>query len=251
MIKAIIIDDESRARSLLQKMIAEYCSDIEIVAECEDLPGGVKMIRKLKPELVFLDIEMPGHSGLELLEFFDENDVDFSIIFTTAYNDYAVQAFKLSAVDYLLKPMEPEALENAVERFKKRSQKERNNYTALRENLKQPGNMQRIAVPDANSVKFFDLDTILYFKADSSYTEIIFTDNNKLIVSRTLKNIEDALGNNTDFFRCHKSYLINMKYLTDYVKSDGGYLVLKQKHTIPISKEKIQEFLDRSTVIKR
>ena len=250
MIKAIIIDDESRARSLLQKMLTEYCDGVEVIAECTDLPGGVKMIRKLKPDLVFLDIEMPGHSGLELLDFFDENEVDFSIIFTTAYNDYAVQAFKLSAVDYLLKPIEPEALENAVERFKKRSKKERNNYAGLRENLKHP-NQQRIAVPDANSVKFFELDTILYFKADSSYTEIFFVDNNKLIVSRTLKNIEDALGNNADFFRCHKSYLINMKYLTDYVKSDGGYLVLKQKHTIPISKEKIQEFLDRSTIIKR
>lgn len=250
MIKAIIIDDEARARSLLRKMIAEYCEDIEVIADCEDLPAGVKVIRKMKPDLVFLDIEMPGHSGLELLDFFDENEIDFSIIFTTAYNDYAIQAFKLSAVDYLLKPIEPEALENAVDRFKKRSQKERNAYAALRENLKQP-ELQRIAVPDANSVKFFDLDSILYFKADSSYTEIFFIDNNKLIVSRTLKNIEDALGNSKDFFRCHKSYLINMKYLTDYVKSDGGYLVLKQKHTIPISKEKIQEFLDKATIIKR
>lgn len=240
-----------RARTLLQKMLTEFCADTDVIAECEDLPVGVKMIRKLKPDLVFLDIEMPGHSGLELLDFFDENEVDFSIIFTTAYNEYAVQAFKLSAVDYLLKPIEPEALENAVERFRKRAERGKTNYSGLRDNLRKPGISQRIAVPDANSVKFFDLDSILYFKADSSYTEIIFTDNNKLVVSRTLKNIEDALGGHPDFFRCHKSYVINMKFLTDYVKSDGGYLVLKQKHSIPISKEKVQEFLDRSTIVKR
>src|SRR5947207_6775824 len=103
MIKAIIIDDEVRARSLLGKMLKEYCADIEVIADCEDLPNGVKAIRKHKPDLVFLDIEMPGHSGLELLDFFDENEIGFSIILVTAYNSYAIQEFKFSSVDYLLK----------------------------------------------------------------------------------------------------------------------------------------------------
>ena len=105
MIRAIIIDDETQARKLLSTLIAHYCSQIVIVEECADLPNGVKAIRKHKPDLIFLDLEMPGHSGLELLEFFDEKDIQFGIIFTTAYNEYAVKAFKLSEVDYLLKPI--------------------------------------------------------------------------------------------------------------------------------------------------
>jgi len=250
MIKAIIIDDEARARSLLGKMLKEYCGDIEVVADCEDLPNGVKAIRKHKPDLVFLDIEMPGHSGLELLDFFDENDINFSIIFITAYNSYAIQAFKLSAVDYLLKPVEPGDLENAVERFRKRSSKDKNNIVTLKENLKEDG-LDKIAVPDSNSIKFLKLDDILFFKADNTYTEIYFLDDNKLVISRTLKNIEDTLTGTAQFFRCHKSYIVNMKYLTDYVKSDGGFLVMKGKHNIPVSPDKVNDLLNQSAFVRR
>src|SRR5574344_1957550 len=112
--RAILIDDEKRARMNLSILLDENCPQIEIVAECENLPEGIKAIRRLKPDVVFLDIEMPGHSGLELLDFFDEHEVDFSIVFTTAYNEYAIQAFKLSAVDYLLKPINPDELVRAV-----------------------------------------------------------------------------------------------------------------------------------------
>lgn len=250
MIKAIIIDDEVRARSLLATMLKEYCADIEVVASCEDLPNGVKAIRKQKPDLVFLDIEMPGHSGLELLDFFDEQEINFSIIFITAYNSYAIQAFKLSAVDYLLKPVEPEDLENAVERFRRRNTKDKNSLVTLRENLKEEG-LDKIAVPDSNSIKFLKLDDILFFKADNTYTEIVFLDNNKLVISRTLKNLEDTLAGTPNFFRCHKSYIVNMKYLTDYVKSDGGYLMIKGKHQIPVSVDKVQDLLNQAAFVKR
>ncbi len=250
MIKAIIIDDEARARSLLGKMLKEYCGDVEVIADCEDLPNGVKAIRKYKPDLVFLDIEMPGHSGLELLDFFDEQEINFSIIFITAYNSYAIQAFKLSAVDYLLKPVEPSDLENALERYKRKSSKDRNNIATLKENLKEEA-PDKIAVPDSNSIKFLKLDDILFFKADNTYTEIFFLDNDKLVISRTLKNIEDTLAGSVNFFRCHKSYIVNMKYLTDYVKSDGGYLVIKGKYNIPVSPDKVQELLNQSAFVRR
>lgn len=249
MIKAIIIDDEARARTLLNKMLEEYCPDVEVLADCADLPNGVKAIRKLKPELVFLDIEMPGHSGLELLEFFDEDDVDFSIIFTTAYNQYAIQAFKLSAVDYLLKPISPADLENAVDRFTKRNNIDKSVLGNLRESLKPQ--VQKIAVPEGNAIKFIELDNVLYFKADSSYTEIYFTDGGKIIISRTLKNIEEALNGNPDFLRSHKSYLINMKYVSNYVKSDGGYIVIKDKHEIPITSDKVDELLEYASFVRR
>lgn len=249
--KAIIIDDEARARSLLIKMLNEYCPDVEVIADCADLPAGVKAIRKLKPEVVFLDIEMPGYSGLDLLDFFDEQEIGFSIIFVTAYNNYALKAFKLSAVDYLLKPVEPGDLEQAVERLKRRNQKEKNNnLSVLKENMKEDG-LNKIAVPDANSIKFLKLDEILYFKADNSYTEIFFADSSKMTISRTLKNIEDTLSSTSNFFRCHKSYIVNMNYLTDYVKSDGGYLMIKGKHTIPLSPDKVQDLLSQSALVKR
>ncbi len=249
-IKVIIIDDELMARNLLRSMLTEYCPDVEILADATDLPNGIKAIRRLKPDLVFLDIEMPGHTGLELLEFFNEDEIDFSIVFTTAYNQYAIQAFKLSAVDYLLKPIEPSELENAVERFRKIVARNKHTYHVLKENLN-PDNNKKIAVPEGNTIKFLELDNILYFKADSSYTEIHFTDGSKLVISRTLKNIEDTLDNTHGYFRCHKSYLVNTKYITDYVKSDGGYLLMKNTVQVPISTEKVQELIEKVAFVKR
>ena len=148
--KAIIIDDEKRARVSLALLIQEYCPNVEIVAECENLSQGVKAIRKHNPDLVLLDIEMPGHSGLELLDFFDENDVNFSIIFTTAYNEYALQAFKFSAIDYLLKPINPEQLADAITRLEKQKHK-LENFKILKENIQQES-LSKIAVPSGNTL---------------------------------------------------------------------------------------------------
>ncbi len=249
--KAIIVDDETRARTLLAKMLKEYCPDVEVVAEGSDLPSGVKAIRKWRPDIVFLDIEMPGYSGLELLDFFDEQEVTFEIVFVTAYNNYAIKAFKMSAVDYLLKPVEPGELEQAVERVRKKSTQTRgNNLAPLRENLKEEG-MHTIAVPDANSIRFLKLSDILLFKADNTYAEIFFIDGSRLTISRTLKNIEDTLNGVVGFFRCHKSYIVNTGFVTDYVKSDGGYLVMKGNHNIPISPEKAQDLLSHVAFVKR
>ena len=249
--KAIIVDDETRARTLLAKMLKEYCPDVDVVAEGSDLPSGVKVIRKWRPDVVFLDIEMPGYSGLELLDFFDEQEVTFEIIFVTAYNNYAIKAFKMSAVDYLLKPVEPGELEQAVDRVRKKSVQARgNNIAPLRENLKEEG-VRTIAVPDSNSIRFLKLTDILFFKADNTYTEIFFADGSKLTISRTLKNIEDTLQGGSGFFRCHKSYIVNTSLLTDYVKSDGGYLVVRGNHNIPISAEKVQDLLALVAFVKR
>jgi two-component system LytT family response regulator len=247
MIKAIIIDDETQGRKLLQALIKNHCPQITVLEECIDLPNGVKAIRKHKPDVVFLDIEMPQHSGLDILDFFDEKDIHFGIIFTTAYNEYAVKAFKLSAVDYLLKPISGDDLEHAVERFEKRfhgSKSEMNNTHPERTDNK-------IAIPVGQSIKFIDLDNVVYLKAENTYTEIFMQDNSKLLVSRTLKNFEEVLADKPDFFRCHKSYIINRMFVLDYVKSDGGYLILKPKIEIPISSEKVNDFLDNATIVKR
>lgn len=250
--KAIIIDDEQRARSLLSGMVGEYAHDIDIIAETEDLPNGVKAIRKHKPDLVFLDIEMPGHSGLELLDFFNEDEVDFDIIFTTAYSNYAIQAFKLSAIDYLLKPIEEKELTDAIERFRKKN-KNRNrglDYAVLRENLKRESG-SKIAVPSGNSIKFIEPESICFLKAEGSYTEINFTDGNKLIVSRTLKNFEDIFNGNSPFLRCHKSFIVNVNCIKEYVKSDGGYLLMHGSQHVSVSPDRIDDILRSANFISR
>lgn len=251
MIQAIIIDDELQGRKLLQALIKSHCTDIHVVEECCDLPNGVKAIRKHKPDLIFLDIEMPGHSGLELLDFFDEKDINFGIIFTTAYNEYAVKAFKMSAVDYLLKPISGADLEEAVERFRKRFVKNEpiNSKQEAQFVIEQSGS--KIAIPVGQSIKFIDLDDVVYLKAENTYTEIHLQDHSKLLVSRILKNFEDVLEDKPNFFRCHKSYIINRQFVLDYVKSDGGYLVLKPRIEIPISPDKVNGFLEGAMMIKR
>ncbi len=250
MYKAIIIDDELRARKLLSGVLEEYAKNISIVAECGDLPEAVKAIRKNKPDLIFLDIEMPGHSGLELLDFLNEDEIDFEIIFTTAYDQYAIRAFKLSAIDYLLKPIDTEELQQAMVRFEKKKNGSLPNISALRQNLKNT-DAGKIAVAAGSTFRFLELATILYLKADNSFTEIYFKDGSKLMVSRTLKSFEELLGEGAGFFRCHKSYMVNTTFITEYVKTDGGYLLMNGRIVVPISPEKIGELLDILKTLKR
>jgi two-component system LytT family response regulator len=215
--KAIIIDDEKRARISLQLLLDEYCTKVAVVAECENLSEGVKAIRKFKPDLVLLDIEMPGHSGLELLDFFDENEVDFSIIFTTAYNEYALQAFKFSAIDYLLKPINPDQLVEAISRLEKQKQK-LENFKVLKENINQES-ITKIAVPSGNSLIFLEITKISHIKGDGAYSEVFCTNNTKNLVSRNLKNFEEILCANKNFMRVHKSYIVNFDHVVSYNKS--------------------------------
>ena len=245
--KAIIIDDEKRARVSLQLLLQEYCPDVELVAECENLPEGVKAIRKYNPDLVLLDIEMPGHSGLELLDFFDEKEINFSIVFTTAYNEYAIQAFKLSALDYLLKPIVPEELVHAISRL---SHQKSIQFKALSENIRNES-FEKIAIPSGNSLILLTLADIIYIKGEGAYSEIIMRDDSKHLVSRNLKNFEEILLKDKRFIRCHKSYLANFDEVISYTKSDGGWLDMKNGSSIPVSSEKSNLILERIQIVKR
>jgi len=245
--KAIIIDDEKRARVSLSLLLAEYCPEVTLVAECENLPEGVKAIRKHQPDLVLLDIEMPGHSGLELVDFFDENEIHFSIIFTTAYNEYAVQAFKLSALDYLLKPIVPDELINAIARLERQKSIQ---FKALSENMQQE-NFEKIAVPSGNSLQLLKISDILYIKGEGAYSEVTMSDKTKHLVSRNLKNFEEILLKDKRFLRTHKSYIVNFDAVVAYNKSDGGWLAMKNGTSIPVSSEKSNLILDRIQIVKR
>lgn len=239
-VQSIIIDDETKARDLLKAMLKEYCPEVEVLASCENLMEGIKAIKKHEPNLVFLDIEMPGYNGLEILDFFKEEEVNFSIIFTTAYNQFAIQAFKLSAVDYLLKPIEGEELENSVKRFAKFNAGP--NYQHLKE-LVQSKQLKKISVATNQSIKFIELDNILFLKGDGAYTIFYFKNGSELLSSKNLKQYESILKENKDFYRCHKSYIINIQYVSDIVKSDGNFLILNNEHKVALSSEKVSELM--------
>jgi two-component system, LytTR family, response regulator len=244
--KCIIIDDESKARILLESVIKNYCPELELVALCEDLPSGIKAIKKYKPSLVFLDIEMPGHSGLELLDFFNEDEIDFNVIFTTAYNEYALQAFRFSAIDYLLKPIQHTQLAEAVERFlRKQHQQKGLQLMSLKENLSASKNWEdkRIAVPSGQTIHFFKPSEIIMIKGEAAYSEIHLSNGNRLLASRNLRHFEEMLQPIPIFFRSHKSYIINRQAVKEYVKSDGGYLSLVNGLQAGISTDKVSEFL--------
>lgn len=242
--KAILVDDETKARQLLRAMLSDLCPNVEVVADCDDLPNGVKAIKRHSPDLVFLDIEMPGHSGLELLEFFNDDEVNFNIIFTTAYDHYAVQAFKLSAVDYLLKPISPTDLKDAVSRASRIQERDNSRFQMLRQNLN-GDNSGKLAVPHLNGLHFIDHSDILYLKGERAYTSIVCKDGSTMTASRNLKHFEDLLLGNKNFFRCHRSYIVNVGSITAYVRSDGGHIVLDGKTQISLSSDKVDELMVR------
>jgi two-component system, LytTR family, response regulator len=242
-IKAIIIDDEPMARQLLNGILNAVCPNVEVLEMCANLPEGVKAIRKLKPNLIFLDIEMPGHSGLELLDFFDENEVDFSIIFTTAYNHYAIRAFKLSAIDYLLKPLDEDSIKESVGRFE-RNHIKKTDFSTLRSNLRQSGS-KKLAIHTINAIRFVELDQIVFFKADGSYTQITLLNSENITSSRNLKYFEQVISDNENFVRCHKSYMVNVHFITDYIKSNGGVFIVQGNHEVAVSPSKVDEILKK------
>jgi len=245
MIKALIIEDEQKAAEMLATMLQRNQPDLEVVDKCNDLPSGVRSIRKLKPDLVFLDIEMPGYSGLQLLEFFNEEEIDFNIIFTTAFNDYAIKAFELSAIDYILKPIQIDKLNAAVEKFRRRQQKDLASIEKLKmlqQNLS--GNLRRIAVPVSSGVEIVNLDDILFLQAEGSYTRIHLSNELPLTLSRNLKHFEDQLADDRHFFRSHRSYIVNTAYVKKVLKSDGGTLQLNNGTSLPITPDRIEELIN-------
>lgn len=240
MLNAIIIDDEAKARRILESFIIEYCPQLQIAGIAEDVVQGVKMIQKHKPDIVFLDIEMPGYNGFQLLEFFDE--INFEIIFVTAYSEFALKAFQVSAVDYLLKPVQIDQLTKAVEKAEKiRGNsliKER--LETLKANLEEQ-KIKRIVVPVSEGNLFIDLNEITHLKAEGSYVNIFLKDGNKILVSRNIKDYETQLTGEEGFFRTHRSFLVNVRYIKS-VASDHTGAELINNQSVTIARERKAEF---------
>ncbi len=242
--KAIIIDDERKARNVLKILIEENCPKITEIFEAEDLLSGVALIKEKQPSLVFLDIEMPEHSGLEILNFIDKKDFNFEIIFTTAYSEYAIQAFQLSAIDYLLKPVSPKVVKEAVDKvlnFIGSSQ-----ISSKLEELKvslAANNFSKIALPYSEGIKFVDFKDIIMLEADGMYTKIA-TVATEILVSKPLKHFVELLQSQKLFYKPHRSFLINLSFIKEYIKRDGGYIIMSNDKTVSVSKDKKEEFLN-------
>ncbi len=248
--KAIIIDDEKSARNVLRILIEEHCPKITAIFEAEDLLSGVKLIEQEEPDIVFLDIEMPEHSGLEILNFIEKEVFNFEIIFTTAYSEYAIQAFQLSAIDYILKPVRSHQVKQAVEKAIKCIGKSQTNLKL--EELKlslNSTNFNKIALPVSSGIKFVNFDDIIVLKADGMYTKISTT-TEELLISKPLKHFVDILENIQPFYKPHRSFMVNLKFIKEYVKSDGGYILMDNEDMVSISKEKKEEFLKIVTNIR-
>jgi two-component system LytT family response regulator len=242
--KALIIDDENKARRLLEQLLLEQCPEIEAIAQARDLESGVAIIKSEKPNIVYLDIEMPKYSGLQILELLENFEIDFQIIFTTAYNQYAVEAFKLSAIDYLLKPIDREELKAATNKAIA-ALKEQNINTQLQD-LKQAFNqlaLNKIALEVPKGVIFISHDDIVLFEADGMYTKTYLDNGNTQLICKPLKHFVEQLQNLQTFYKPHRSYLINLKHINELSKTDGHHLIMSNNKTIPISKDKRNEFM--------
>lgn len=241
--KAIIIDDEQRARISLEVILNEFYPTVTVIASCENLPEGVKAIRKLQPDIVFLDIEMPEYNGLEIHNFLDESELNFELIFTTAYQEHALKAFKLNAKDYLLKPINPEELIETLDRIKK--------LREIQLNVIGNSSLDKIAVPSGNNLLFVETNEIIYIKGEGAYSEIFLKNQKSILVSKNLKVFDEILSQNDNFIRVQKSYIVNYDCITSINKTNGGTLHLINDIQIPIATDKINLVLERIKILRK
>jgi len=242
MLRALVVDDENHMRDTLRKMLSLHCPDVLIVGEAEGVTSGTAAVNEFHPDLVFLDIQMKDGTGFDLL--YNLPTIDFRLIFVTAYDKYALQAFKFSAVDYLLKPINPELLIEAVQRatqlvkdhFKIQMQ-------ALEENLKSENKQhKKIILKTSENIHLLDVKSIISCESDGPYTNVQTATGEKIMVSKTLRDYEDMLGD-CGFYRVHKSFLINLWQVKRFERQDGGSIVMNNELKIPVASRKRDELL--------
>lgn len=242
MLKAIIIDDEQDGRDVLGMLIADFCPEVSLLEICSGGKDGVKAIQKHHPDIVFLDIDMPGMSGFDVLDCV--KNMKLKVVFVTAHNQHAIRAFKYSAVDYLLKPVSPQDLIEAIAKAKQlHFHIDNSQYEMLLGHLKNEEQIPEvIALPMADGLQVVNIRDIMYCKADRNYTHVYMTDKRKYLVSKQLKEFENLLVSH-GFFRIHHSSLVNLKFINKYVRGEGGYVIMKDESTIELSRQKKEEFL--------
>ncbi len=241
-IQAIIVDDEKHSRETLKNLIEEFCEGVQVLTLASSINEASSAIQELKPDLVFLDIELQTGTGFDLLASLPE--INFEVIFTTAFDQYAIKAVKFSSLDYLLKPIDLEELQVAVEKAKTVKDKKAysNQLKSLLQNLSHQ-QLTKICLPTAEGFEFINTDEISHCEASGSYTNFILTNGKKILVSKHLKAFENLLPEQ-NFMRVHNSFLINLKEVHKFVKADGGYIIMNNNDTVSISRSKKDDFLE-------
>jgi two-component system LytT family response regulator len=244
MIKTILVDDEQRGLSSLRRLIELHCPQLEIIDECRDAVTALASIQSLRPQLLFLDIAMPGKNGFDLLKHLPA--LSFEVIFVTAFNQYAIQAFQYSAVDYLLKPVKEESLIQAVERAADRISRQQatENLQVLQHNLQKahkPVEM-KLCIPGIKGFQFIQLSDIIYCEARNTYTIFHLAGRQDIVSSKPIIEYEQLLGDSL-FCRVHKSYLINLSHVKEYIRGEGGTVILSNDKEVEVSRRKKEIFI--------
>lgn len=245
MITAVIIDDERHSVETLAWKLENYCPEVIVTSTFTDPTEGLEYLAATPPQLLFLDIEMPQLNGFELLK--QLNPVPFEVIFTTAYDEFGVRAIKVSALDYLLKPIQVDELKEAVEKHKQKTMKLTDSQLkVLFSNIQeeQQGRSGKIALATKESIEFVFPEEIIACSSDSNYTMVYLNSGRKKLISRTLKDIEELLSD-YQFFRVHHSHLVNLTHVKEFMRHDGGYLVMSNQMTLPVSRSRREELLKR------
>jgi two-component system LytT family response regulator len=238
MIKVILVDDEESCISSLEILLTEYCPEVQIMDKCQSVQTGLSAIILHQPDLIFLDIEMPVLNGFDLLQ--KIKDFPLSVIFTTAYQHYAIKAIRYSALDYLLKPIDYKELIQAVHRFvNQKSKSNTDQFQFLIDKLYQKENTtKKLAIPNLEGFKLVSIDDIISCEADDNYTHILLKNQVKITACRTLKEIQHLLEDSELFIRVHHSFLININEVNQYVRGEGGYVIMNDGSHINVSRNK-------------
>jgi len=242
MITAVLIDDDKHLREGLKGLLERYTHDIHIIGEAENVKTGVQLLEKLQPQVVFLDIHLSDGTGFDILEQVakTKGKTNVHVVFITAHEQYAVKAFKFSALDFILKPIDPDELQNAITKIKEATKKTNSfvHIDLLLENIrKKVDNFKRIALSTSDGIHLFEVSDIIRCESNGNYTEFFIKNHKPVLISRTLKEYEEMLTEH-GFERIHQSHLINLTYLKSYIKSDGGYVIMADNTHIPIAQSK-------------
>jgi two-component system LytT family response regulator len=240
----VLVDDETNALEMMEWLLKTYCPQVETVALCNTAETGIEAIYRHKPDVVFLDIEMPRMNGFDMLE--QIKNLSFEVVFCTAYDQFAIKAFKYAALNYLLKPVDPDDLKATIQRVEeKKAIPSREQFALLLQHINQPPKLTpaRIALTTGDGLIFVATGEIIYCKAESNYTNVILTGGRKIMVSRVLKELDETLGG-ADFYRVHSSFLININHVKKFIRGEGGYIVMDNDDNITISRSRRQEFME-------
>ncbi len=253
-LRALVVDDEKHNRDLILRLVEKACSSIEVIADVGSVPDAVKIIRNQQPDIVFLDVEMPEMNGFNLFEYFD--DISFQVVFVTAHEHYALGAIKNNALDYILKPVEINDLVRVEKKILSQRQSNGNSYHSnleykqnfdeLKEYIKSSKNDddKKLFVPTLGGFRLIPVRKIQFVEAKGSYSEIRLTDSSEILVTKSIGELESEL-NGHDFYRCHKSFLVNLHVVESYHQSDGGNCTTIFGHSIPVARRKYQGFVEQ------